>query len=242
MATAIKATGNYGKFHATPEDDRATLVKKFFARNVLVIAAVIFMIISLIAFSAVTSNRGAQLDRQAADILSLEREVSTAKSTNDADYGQVLRIATGGVDNEHRREDDRVVEDLMETALTWDGISQYLEKRKQVMERFGFPEDSQFMRFFMPGELEGVARTAPSGETHYAFDKNISNAFDSLESHVVGVNGDVYSYIAVVGMRTKSTDGQASNLTYSILRYDVVDGRIVNIVAETAPGGIQVSG
>lgn len=238
----MSAKQSYGNFHATADDDQAARVKKFVARNVLLFAAVLLMIISLIAFVAVDGSRGEKIDQQKAEILGLERAVAAQKRDNDSDHSQALRIATGGVDSAHRADDDKTVKGLLEMSLNWDGVANYLEQRRKVMDTYGFPEDSQFMRFFMPGELEGVARTAPSGETHYAFDENISNSFDSMESFVVGVNGDVYSYKTIVGMKTSSGDGQASATSYSLMHYDVVDGRITNIVAETTPGGIEVSG
>lgn len=238
---AVK-NGKYGGFYATAEDDKATRAKKFLARNWIMILALIFALIAVLVYSSMSSGRAEALDRQQAEILALEKEKAAKASDVSASRASVLKVATDGVDIEARSGDDKIVHELMETATTWSGIEDYLAKRSTVISDYGIPEESQFMEVFMPGEMQGVARTAPSGETHYAFDSKVSSNFDSLDTYVVAVNGDVYSYFAVVGMRVDSTDGTASSLMHATMRYDVVDDRVVNLVAETVPGGVERSG
>lgn len=226
-------------FYATADDDKAEVAKKFLMRNLLVIVSVLLMIVSVIALSMTLSGRSDALERQRGEILALESELSTVKTERDSSRADVLRQATGGVDAAHRDSDDALIRDLLDTALTWDGVSEYLNAREQVKERFGLDDNSQFMQVFMPGEMAGVARTDASGQTHYAVDADISNSFDSMDSTIIAVNGDVYSYITLVGMRTASEDGQTTVLSHSLLRYDVVDGRVANLVAETVPAGVS---
>lgn len=236
------STKTVGRFHPDPDDDSTTMVKKFIIRNAILVISVLLAVSTLIIMTNVMNNRAEMLERQTAEILSLQQLKAAAAEEVDTRYAAAVRDATGGMDTERKASDDELVTELMETALTWKGMSAYLEARETVMRKYRFDEDSQFMKMFMPGEREGVVRTDPRGVKHYAYDKDISNSFESLETYVTEVDGDIYSYVAVVTMRTNSESGAASATSVSLLSYDVLDGRVTNMTASIAPGGVKRSG
>lgn len=55
----------------------------------------------------------------------------------------------------------------MKRALTWNGLSEYLDQRDKVMKTYGFAEDSQFMQVFMPGRTR-VRSVRPHRAKHTA--------------------------------------------------------------------------
>lgn len=221
------------------DDTREVRVKKFFKRNALLIGVSAAAVIVLIMAMNVSSSRSETLDKQHSEILSLEQSLETNTESKDADYAGVIRQATGGIDAKHRAEDEAAAEKLFRTALTWDGMSEYLDTRETVMRVYGLKENSPFMSTFMPGEIQGAVRTAPDGSTHYAHDADINSSYDGMDAVVTGVNGDVYSYWALVSMRVASDSGQTSTPMYATVNFDVVDGDIVNLTADSNPAGVQ---
>lgn len=230
-----------GRFLDNPDDEPGVRVMHFIGRNIIVIIAVLAFLVTFIVVSSVSSSRSLALQQKDSAILALKQENKSEKASVDESYSEIVRKATGGVDLEHKNRDDATVEEMLRMALNWNGLREYLTARDNIMQNYGFAEDSQFMTVFMPGEMQGIARKAPDGTMHYAYDTDLSNSYEGMTSYVTNVNGDVYSYVALVTMRTKSSTGDTSAPGYFRLTYDVVDGRISNIFAETAPNGVKGS-
>lgn len=231
-----------GSFHADASDTKKERARKFLMRNVLVIVTGVLFATTYLVLGGISSDREADLSSQRSEILALKGELSMSQDQVHSAQGTAVEEATGGMDTDHKDEDDQTITALMKTALTWTGLSNYLDQREKVMKTYGFAEDSQFMQVFMPGEQEGVQRTAPSGKTYGAFDKDMKSEFVSLNSSVTSAAGDVYSYFSIVEMRVASGSGAASTTAYISLRYDMIDGKLANLDAYTLPGGVQRSG
>lgn len=237
-----QTTATAGKFYAQPDDDVATRVKKFLGRNIFLLLSAVLFLITIVTVNNTMGDREDRLARAEAELLSLRQTASVTERDADADYKEAVRQATGGVDLDHKAEDDELVTGLLETALTWNGIPDYIQRREAVLRTYNLGEDSQFMKVFLPGEQEGVMRTDASGETHYAFDENISSRFEGMSSLVTNVNGSVYSYFTTVTLRNYSDSGQTSVLSTATLRYDVVGEDIINLNATIVPGAVKRSG
>lgn len=240
MSTQKIKTG--GSFHADASDSRQARFRKFLMRNLLVIVTAIIFVITYMVLGGISSDREADLSSQKAEILSLKGELAMNQDQVHSARGAAVEEATGGMETDHKEGDDQTITALMKLALTWNGLSEYLDRREEVMKTYGFAEDSQFMQVFMPGEKDGVQRTAPSGKTYSAFDKDMKSDFVSLNSSVTGMAGDVYSYFSIVEMRVASGSGAASSTAYISLSYDMIDGDPANLDAYTIPGGVQRSG
>lgn len=228
-------------YYSSSTDTSRDKTVKFFKRNGLLIGAALLCLVVLLISSSVSSGRKSTLASQRAQIVSLEQMVAQSEDQVISDYSDTVAKVTGGVSLTHKQDDDAVVREMMETALTWDGLREYMRSRDQLIERYGFDEDSEFMTVFMPGEDQGVMRTAPSGKTHSAFDEDLSSRFDSMTSYVTSVRGDVYSYFTVVTMRVSSDSGKASARSYATMQYDVANGKVENVEAQITEGGIKTS-
>ncbi|WP_137811116.1 hypothetical protein [Gordonia sp. GAMMA] len=231
-----------GSFHADTSDSRQERLRKFLIRNLLVIVSAVVFVMTYLVLGGISSDRDADLASQRSEILSLKGELTMNEDQVHSARGEAVEEATGGMDLDHKESDDKAITALMRTALTWNGLSEYLDQRDEIMKTYGFAEDSQFMQVFMPGEKEGMQRTAPSGKTYTAFDKDMTSEFVSLNSSVTGVAGDVYSYFSVVEMRVASGSGAASSTAYVSLSYDMIDEKPGNLDAYTIPGGVERSG
>lgn len=223
-------------------DTKADQARKFLLRNLLVIVAALAFAVTFLVLGGINNSRQDALESQQSEMLSLQGQLTMSQDEVAQNQSEAIRVATDGMDTAHKAADDEEVTALMKQALTWNGLSQYLNQREAVMAEYGFASDSQFMQVFMPGEKEGVVRTAPSGQTYSAFEKDMQSQFSSLSSYVTAINGEVYSYFAVVELRVASGSGAASEVAYVSMAYDMIDGAIANLDAYTTPGGMQRSG
>lgn len=235
----------FNKFHTEPLGDDADLqakVGQFFIRNALLIVSVIIALVMIGVMNSTISSRQAELDDLESTILSKEASLKDKEKEVRDDRGTAIMSATGGYDPSKKREEDNQMDQFFKKVFTWESLSEYKTVRDDIMKQYHLAEDSQFMRTFMPGEIEGVMRTDPSGKTHYAFDEGLSSTYESFDSYVTDISGDVYSYQAVVAARTDSDSKQVSQVFYSLINYDVVNGEIKNLNGVTVPGGIEKSG
>lgn len=227
------------RFAVSADDTREDRIRKFIGRNGIMLVAVIIAILALIITTNVSHSRAKTLDEHKAEILSLQHDVDTNKKEYNTARERTVRQATGGVDSDHRADDEEVASRLFRDALTWDGIPEYMEARDKVKRAYKLDEGSQFMQVFMPGEMQGVSRKAPSGKTYYAADSDLKSHYEGMDTVVTQVNGDVYSYWAEVTARVDAKSGQTSEPMTIITTFDVVDGDITNIQAHTSPNGVE---
>ena len=231
-----------GSFHADASDSKQERFRKFLMRNALVIVTAVVFVTVYLVLGGISSDRDADLASQRSEILSLQGQLSMNQDQVHSEQGAAVEEATNGLEIDHKDDDDQTITELMKRALTWNGLSEYLDQRDKVMKTYGFAEDSQFMQVFMPGEDQGAQRTAPSGKTYGAFDKDKKSEFVSLNSSVTSIAGDVYGYFSIVEMRVASGSGASSSTAFVSLSYDMIDGKPGNLDAYTIPGGVQRSG
>lgn len=242
VARATSQRRTRGNFAADPDDSTGEAIGKFVMRNLLVIITAIVAVSTLLWASSVMNARSDTLKTQEAEILQLQQNVESSEQERSEDYVETMRIVTDGMDVRHRESDDAKANALFKDVLTWDGLDGYLAQRDIVRERYSLSEDSDFMTNFMPGEKQGVIRRDASGELHTLVDEKVRSEYEGMRSFVTGINGDVYDYLTFVQGRTRSDDGQASVLTAYIMRYSVIDGKIVNLTGQTIPVPVQRAG
>lgn len=240
-ATDKVESGRDYKWLDNPNDPPKTRVEYALRRNGIMIVSVGLAAILVLMTVHTNSERSQTLDRQEAKIVSLEQAKKTTEGERTRSYEEITQDATGGIVAETRKKNDEVARGLFSSVFNWDGLPAYLEARGQVMRTYGLAEDSEFMRNIMPGEIEGVARKAPSGKTYYSNSTDLNSTFDGIDTVVTKVNGDVYSYWALVSARVQSDSGQTSSPMYLTATYDVIDGKIVNLNATTAPSGLETT-
>ena len=241
-ATDTDTTSRKARFEADPDDTPKEAVLKFISRNVIVIISAIIFVVTVVAVRGVFHDRSDSLRSQEAQVLQLEHNVEARQAEEEAVYEEAVQIGTSGVDITHKREDDEVMESLMRTALEWNGTQGYLNSRKQIADRYNFTEESQFMREFMPGEMQGAIRKDPTGEVFSAFDNDISSKFGGFDSIVVDATAGVYSYSARAIARQVDQTGTASVDNVVYMRYRVIDGNPTDVEIYTNPMGVTKSG
>lgn len=164
----------------------------------------------------------------AAQVTQLQSQLNDLKTTTSKTQEEVSTEATG-MSPARKRSDDEQMTDVMKQALTWSSGEQYINARQALIDRWKLDEGSQFLTVFMPGEDEGAWRTDSAGKTWFAYE-GVNSALESFTSSVTDVNGTEYTYFAVVGVKTVSSDGKVSTVVYSTMSYTLdANGAISDI-------------
>lgn len=226
------------------EEDKNTdsTVKMALVRYGLMVIAVILAIVSVFTVNSMLSTRSQTLQAQQVRIHELENNIATKDEEKAKERQVVVEQATGGLDRSRVNNDQKKIEELMGLVFEWQSMDGYMKNRKTVMDSYNIPQDSTFMVDFMPGEIEGVSREAPNGEMIYAFDKDLASKLDSVDTYVTDINGDTYSYFAVVQAHTTAEDNTTTQNFYATVFYDVVRDTIVNIEPNTVVGEVTDTG
>ena len=226
------------------EEDKSTdsTVKMALVRYGLMVIAVILAIVSVFTVNSMLSTRSQNLQAQQVRIHELENNITTKDEEKAKERQVVVEQATGGLDRSRVNNDQKKIEELMGLVFEWQSMDGYMKNRKTVMDSYNIPQDSTFMVDFMPGEIEGVSREAPNGEMIYAFDKDLASKLDSVDTYVTDINGDTYSYFAVVQAHTTAEDNTTTQNFYATVFYDVVRDTIVNIEPNTVVGEVTDTG
>lgn len=154
-----------------------------------------------------------------AEVSQLKRAISEAKNEGISAEEEITSAATG-MSVARKSKDDKVMKEIMTEALGWESGEQYMDARESLIERWDLDENSQFLQVFMPGEESGAWRKDPSGKIYFAYDDIISS-LGSFQTSVTNIDGDKYSYFAVVGMNSKSKTGKTTSTSYATMSYTV---------------------
>lgn len=169
-------------------------------------------------------------------------QVQTEKKKTEEEKTAAQKKAVSnatGYDVSRQEKDDGVASVLFKDAATWKDNNEYIKKRAKIQKEYGFTEDSHFMTVFMPGEKQGAWAVDKSGKKHFAYPK-AQSSFEGLKSTVTKVEGNDFSYLTRVSVKSTSAGGQAKRTmiaTYTVSK----DGKISDVKVYTAATGIAHS-
>lgn len=168
------------------------------------------------------------------DILEQQREISDLTNKiamAEADFTSVELAASEsvtGLSLARVAQDDEIAEALMEDVCTWYSWEEYMETRERIMRMYDLTEDDEFIKAFMPE----VANMDADGK-HYndidVFGYNMT--FESLDSHVIGISADVYSYFSVVSVSARNDNGNEAMATCVVMYKVTNDGELSGLSA-----------
>lgn len=137
----------------------------------------------------------------------LMEDIENAK-TSASNLGMVpedVQKKVTGCDRQRVQKDDAAMESLLSAALTWDSESTYDAGRELLMKQTDLTEESRLMTTFFPSKF--VYDTA--GNAYNSWDgawkrDGLNMTYEGLRSQVVGIQDDVYSYIAFVSVSSST--------------------------------------
>ena len=199
------------------------------ARNLVFIFGVGLLIIAAIMFYTQVPSKTAEIQRQTTMIEELEQGQSGSLSVAEVqEVNEAVSVATGmSLDRQIR--DAKNAEDIVRTATTWKDGPAYKAARETLIDKYGLSEDSPFVTVFMPGPEEGVYRTAPSGETYYAY-PDLNSTLDNFEVTLVQAEENNWTYFGVAEISSKHANGGMQSSSAGITFTTDKDGQILQIM------------
>lgn len=159
-------------------------------------------------------------------------EAEQVRAAAESERQGAVRAVTRA-DPARKQAHDRRAEDLMRTVTTWSNGAEYDQARTSVKDRFGLAEDSPLLSTLLP---EQSCNTTGEGERICEVDAaNTSSRFADLDSKLVSLDGDRYSYFAMVEITTESNSTGVNGTTTIPMTYTVSgDNKISDVEAHPA--------
>lgn len=197
------------------------------SRTWYILALIVIAIITVLVTVVSADNNAKAINAQEQRIEALNADIAKAKAAIKAKEDEALKEAVG-LDASRRNADMDTINDLMASVGTWNDGAEYDKGRNTVLEQYEIPEDSQFMTEFFP---EQPSKTSRSGDTYYEVDmKGLNSKVDNIETSLINIDGDKYTYLSLVEISSSSKDNKARVSNISIVRFTTDSaGKILDI-------------
>lgn len=171
-------------------------------RKVKIMIQVGLCVIGLIVFigtSIIMNHKQADLqsaiEKQSLQADDLQNEIATEN---------IVESATG-LDQSRVSRDDKIAEEFISDIMTWSDGETYDKNREKLMELVG--EDNEIFESFMPENVKYQ-------DLNYIDTHSANSKYEGMESYVTDIDGDKYSYIALVTWSTTmaNVEGEAQCL------------------------------
>lgn len=190
------------------------------------------LVATCIVGGSISASHAAQLDSDKATLAGIQDEVTQAKAGVDT-AAEDTALEFSGAQRERVESDEAIIEDLANRALSWDDHAAYQEARASTMRAYGLTEDSAFMTAFLPPAPVNLDKQG--NEYPYIDAAGLNSRAAGVTARLLGVDGSLYSYMALVDVESTSSDGlgTASNVATIFLTIDS-DGLITSLTGYAA--------
>lgn len=134
-----------------------------------------------------------------------------------------------GVDVSRKESDDRVASSLFQYATTWNSEDSYAASRSNLLRKFEYLDENGMLlsQFFPP--LESMITKDASGKIVYnPFDYHINLQFVSMQTWVIAIDGDTYTYFGEVEVQSSGPYGGSATGHVATMYSTDKDGHIIN--------------
>lgn len=231
--------------------DQTTTEKRsgaFLRRNLWLLLTASALMIAMISTSIIWSQRAGAIETQESEIESLKTQISQIELAEaeqvDSDILEALGVSRGRL-----AKDARVINQLLDTALTWDSGLAFEAARDELKDRFGLTEEDPFLTEFMPPSR---FNEDSEGNRYYYIDTTGVNSAvgDDPEIEVVSVMADKYRYAILADVRITADaveqggSAEVPSTHQAMLLFVTVDaeGNISDLAGAPASGSSRFSG
>lgn len=188
--------------------------------NVIPLVAGAILIITGVVSGVTISSQNAALDAQQVTLDSLTAKVEAARSAT-GHLESTISLKDSGADASRVTADTAAIGDLLHRALTWDDNMTYTEARESTMRTYGLAEDSAFMTAFLP--KAPVNLDSQGNEYPYIDAAGLNSQVGDFKVKVLSVDAVSYSYMVLVDVQAKSTDGLGASVNVATV-FVTIDG------------------
>lgn len=198
-----------------------------FGPGILMAVAAVFV---LAVYGGLRVYWNGQIEKAEQEIVLIENQGGQVTESSDetpehdtvSGAANEQRISLTGVDEKRKQDDDKLMADIISYAVTWSSSSTYENSRKHLLEKYDWlDEDSAFLTTFFPPVERMIIRDLDGNIVQNLLDDGRNIAFASFYSYVVGVDGDVYSYVAEVATQSRGVTGEGTATGKILLTYSV---------------------
>ncbi|WP_435109320.1 hypothetical protein [Nocardiopsis synnemataformans] len=212
----------------------------FVRRNAFPLTAAALLLVAGGSFAATRGAQEAALtdqEQRMEELLARRAGLEEAQDQREREVaGEVL-----GADHARLDADDELIDQVLDTALTWESHAEYVDARSAMTNVYGLNENSQFMTAFLPKPPMNVDAEG----TEYALIDllGLDSRVDGFRTEVLSVQGTEYSYLVLANVETSSDDGQASAFsTSTVLLTTDGDGGVSNVEGYASTSRVRSSG
>lgn len=195
------------------------MIKRF----IPLIISVLILVLAMVSIVVVSHRHQSTLDKQAAQISELQRQLVDVQSHNTSDQQDQTKLVTG-LDRARKASDDAAMQAAFQLVTTFSSADEYAEHRSQAMQMLHMDENSTFATEFAPKLDE---------EKLKVFDPStMTTRFVKYESYVLKIEGDKYTYLGFITIQGQAAgSGSATATGVQLVEYTVdsngaVDGFI----------------
>lgn len=212
----------------------------FFRRNAFPLAATVLLMVTAGSFAVTRGAQEAALIDQEQEISELEERLADLEDEQD-ERGRLVADEAFGTSATRLDADQQLIDQVLNTALTWESHAEYESARSSMMNVYGLPEDSAFMTAFLPQAPVNVDR---EGNEYALIDLlGLDSEVNDFRTHLMTVHGTEYAYLVFVDVRTTSDDGQGgANSTATVLLTTDGDGGVSDVEGYAATAPMRQSG
>lgn len=196
----------------------------FLKNNKLMVFGLVFLLIALGITGGSQARQDGMLNDQVKQIEKLESRQAVLEASMKE--SQVEAVRTGsGIDMGRVAGDDKVVEAMARDLFTWDSHKTYVDARQMAIKQHKVDPKSSLLTDFMPEVF-----VAKDGSNIIDM-TGLNMHYGSLDSRVLGINGQTYHYLTLVTVSSADKRGATASGKI-ILEYDTnSDHEVSNLVA-----------
>lgn len=182
-------------------------------------AGVVLVTVSII--SGVTGGaQAAATNAQQETLRSVTTQVEEARQKAERVQTDTA-LQLSGASDERVAADTEIAEGLAERVLTWDSHESYSAARSSTMRAYGLAETDPFMTGFLPAAP--VTRDSQGNEYPYIDAAGLNSRVAGSTVKLLSVDALKYSYMALVNVESKSSDGLGSSTSIATI-FLTIDG------------------
>lgn len=208
----------------------------FIKRNMILVVGLVAALVMGLVLGITATGSETEVKAKQAQMAQLETELAEAEDVRVA-QAQEVSDSLLGVDTERITADDKAIEGLLDTALTWSSHAEYVEARNTLQRRYNQAEDSSFLKTFLPLTDEDgkplLSKKDRTGKQYNLIDEmGLTSQVGSYDASVLSVEGTLYRYFITVNVQGKSADGEGSATLPSLVMLTVDEnGEITDVEA-----------
>ena len=178
-----------------------------------------------VAAGVTGSQQQAQLDAKQATLSKLgQQQVAAREATKQVEAD--MSVAGDGAQAGRVTKDSKVIDDIADRALTWDSDATYRQARSSTMRVYKLAEDDTFVQSFLP---PAPVNTDSKGNVYPYIDAaGLNSSVGDVTVRLLGVAGTKYSYMALVDVRSASSDDLGSDVNVATIFVTIDDSGTVS--------------